>query len=103
VKTLYLMLLLSAFTASLGQVFFKMAQGSFLSPFLYLGLFLYGFSTLLWVYSLKFLPLSKVYPFTFLTFALVLVLSYFLFNERLSPVNFVGIFLIVVGVVLTII
>ncbi len=86
----------------MGQVFFKMSQGSLASPLLYLGFLLYGFSAFLWIYSLKFLPLSKVYPFTFLTFALVLVLSYLIFNERLSPINFLGIALIVVGVYLTV-
>ena len=96
------MLLISSLTASLGQVFFKMSQGSFLSLFFFSGLFLYGLSTLLWVYALKFLPLSKVYPFTFLTFALVLILSYVLFNERLSLINLTGVVLIVIGVILAV-
>lgn len=79
-----------------------MSQGSFLSPFFYAGLSLYGISTLLWVYALKSLPLSKVYPFTFLTFSLVLVFSHLLFDERLSFVNITGVVLIVIGVVLAI-
>ena len=72
------------------------------SPLLYLGFILYGFSAFLWIYALKYLPLSRVYPFTFLTFVLVLVLSYLIFGERLSPINFVGIALIVIGVYLTV-
>ncbi len=79
-----------------------MSGAKITSPLLYAGFLLYGFSAFLWIYSLKFLPLSKVYPFTFLTFALVLVLSYVIFGERLSPINFVGIALIVVGVYLTV-
>ncbi len=101
-KTLYLLLLISVFTASFGQVFFKMSGARLTSPLLYLGFILYGFSAFLWIYALKYLPLSRVYPFTFLTFALVLVLSYLIFGERLSPINFVGIALIVVGVYLTV-
>jgi len=99
---LYVLLAVSSFTASLGQVFFKLAKGNILSPFIALGLIMYGLSTFLWIYALKYLPLSKVYPFTFLTFGLVLILSYILFNERLNPINMLGVILILIGVYLSV-
>ncbi len=85
----------------MGQLLFKVSGGDPKSPYLYGGLSLYGASAFLWIYSLKYLPLSKVYPFTFLTFAFVLLISYFLLGEKISLLNMVGVFLIVVGVVLT--
>ncbi len=97
----YLLLLFSSLSASLGQVLFKLSKANLKSFSLYAGFILYGISSLFWVYSLKFLPLSKVYPFTFLTYALVLIFSYLIFNERLSLINFLGVLLIVVGVFLT--
>ncbi len=99
---LYFLLLISSITASLGQVFFKLAKGNFFSFHLLLGLFMYTLSTALWVYSLKYLPLSKVYPFTFLTFAFVLVLSHFLFGERISLINIAGALLIIIGIFLSV-
>ncbi len=98
--SLVLILILSSILASFGQVLFKLSGGNFRSFYLYLGFILYGISAFLWVYALKFLPLSKVYPFTFLTFALVLLFSYLLFGDKLSFINIIGIFLIVLGVFL---
>ncbi len=79
-----------------------MSGASVKNPLLWAGFVLYGFSAFLWIYALKFLPLSKVYPFTFLTFALVLILSGIVFGERLSPLNYLGVALIVIGVYLTV-
>ncbi len=98
--SIILILVVSSILASLGQVLFKLSGGNFRSFYLYLGFILYGVSALLWVYSLKFLPLSKVYPFTFLTFAFVLLFSYFLFDDKLSFINIIGIFFIILGVFL---
>jgi len=99
---LYLILFVSSLLASLGQAFFKLARGNILNFYLYLGLIMYAISTLMWVYTLKYLPLSKVYPFTFLTFAFVLLISVFFFKEEISLLNLFGILLIVMGVVLSI-
>ena len=57
-------------------------------------------SAVLWVYVLKYLPLSRVYPFTFITFALVMLLSAFALREKVGIPQFVGALLIIGGVIL---
>ncbi len=99
---IYILLIISSVTASFGQVFFKLAKGNIFNPFVVVGLLMYAISTLLWIYALKYLPLSKVYPFTFLTFGLVLLLSYLIFNERLNLLNMLGVILILIGVYLSV-
>lgn len=98
----YIILLLSSVFAALGQLFFKL--GSTVSPLsmifsvkIWIGLILYGAGTLLWIYVLSKEPLSKVYPFTALTFILVFFLSYFILNEAISLVQIIGVIIILVG------
>ena len=81
----------SCVLAAAGQVLLKLgSQGAvslagYANLRLVAGLALYGASTLLWIVALSRLPLSRVYPFTVLTFVLVYVLSYLCLDESLSP------------------
>ena len=52
----------------------------------------------LWILAIERASLSYTYPFMALTFALVPVGSKFLFVELISPIQWIGIVLIVVGV-----
>jgi drug/metabolite transporter (DMT)-like permease len=101
-----ILLLISVLTASLGQVLFKKGMLSLslkgitltggglpksivsmlFSPYVLTGLFFYGLSTLLWLAALSKTQLSYAYPFTTLTFILVMLASYFIFSEAM-PVN----------------
>lgn len=65
-------------------------------------LVIYGTATLLWVYVLKTVPLTKAYPFMALSFVAVPALSVALLSERVTPQYAVGSILIVAGVIITV-
>jgi multidrug transporter EmrE-like cation transporter len=60
-------------------------------------LFLYGALTILWVWILTAVPISRAYPFVALAFALTPVLGILFFNEPASYRLAVGIVLILCG------
>lgn len=64
------------------------------------GLFLYGLSTLFWIYALRTVELSYAYPLISLGYVLVFAASYFLFQESISPLRLGGLVLIISGIVL---
>lgn len=113
----YMYLLLSAVAASIGQVLFRkgaMAPGAHgdgtifrsvvalvLNPTVFLGLLLYGLSTVLWLLGLSKIPLSAAYPFTALTFVLVMIASRVVLGEHIPLWRTLGLLLIIGGFVLS--
>jgi drug/metabolite transporter (DMT)-like permease len=112
------LLLLSVASASSGQVLFKKGLlmtgeitlkssviGGLLKmvfqPLVFSGLILYVISTLLWLLALSKTTLSFAYPFTALTFILVMVSSRVIFMESIPNLRYFGIVLIVMGIVLS--
>lgn len=99
-----------AISLGVGQLLFKLAAEDIkarlpisifhavLSPWLISALFLYSFSTALWIWILAQSSLSKAYPFALLGAAFVPALAYFVLGEQLSVPFFVGMFLVIVGV-----
>lgn len=101
-----MLLIISVIFASGGQVLFKKGMlllgkqtlepglGSLVktilnivfSPLIFTGLILYVSSTILWLFALSKTQLNYTYPFTVLTFILVMAASYFVFSEPL-PLN----------------
>lgn len=63
---------------------------------------LYGVTTLAWVWVLQKLDLGRVYPITALAFVLVPIASHFVFGERFHWQYFVGIALIISGILVTV-
>jgi len=61
---------------------------------------LYGATTLAWVWVLQEIELGRLYPLMALSFVLVPIGSYFVFGERFQPQYFVGIGLIMTGIVI---
>ena len=116
--TQVLILLLSVVTGSCGQIFFKkgmLALGkpelslkfdvilSFIGkictqPLVVTGMLFYFFSTVIWLYSLSRVPLNRAYPYTAINFVLVILASYFLFSETIPFNRFLGVGIIVCGV-----
>lgn len=106
--------LLSVAGISIGQLFLKLAAMNLHNPkaigiwigaycinlYLIFGVVLLGFSTLLWVWILRTLPLNIAYPFMALAFLFVPVLSYYTLGEPLGWKSFAGGLLIVAGVAL---
>lgn len=70
-------------------------------PFLYAALALYAVATILWVWILSRVPLSQAYPWVAVGMAIVPFLGWYLYGERVSPVFWAGIALIMAGVFMT--
>jgi drug/metabolite transporter (DMT)-like permease len=96
-----------------GQLLFKIAAGrlvlgqgtaalaqSFLNLPMLAALALYAAATVLWVYLLHGLPLSRAYPFVALAFAVVPVLSWLVFRDALGPRYVIGLGLMLAGLYL---
>jgi len=104
----YLLILIAVLLAAGGQIFLKkgaVADTSILAllqnRFIWIGLFCYFFSAACWIISLTRLKLSLVYPFTFLTYVLVMAGAYFLLGEKVKMINLVvGSVLIVSGIII---
>lgn len=71
----------------------------FSNPYVIFGVFLYGLSALLWVLAIAKLPLSVAYPMVALGYVLVCIISVFVFNEGFNFFKFLGISLIIIGVI----
>jgi len=93
-----------------GQLLFKLAadrlvigQGpgrlaaSFLTVPMASALLLYGLTTVLWVYLLHGLALSRAYPFIALAFAIVPLLGWLLFDEALGAQYWIGLAIMLTG------
>ena len=112
------LLLLSVAGASLGQIFFKkgvLAIGEvhlkgvlaggwvrlLFHPAVFSGLVLYFISTVLWLMALSRTTLSFAYPFTALTFALVMLSARFVFQETIPVWRYAGFFFICLGILIS--
>lgn len=67
---------------------------------LYLGGILYFLSALLNIYILSFLEYSIVLPLTSITYIWTMILSYFVFREKITVKKIIGLGCIFVGAVL---
>jgi drug/metabolite transporter (DMT)-like permease len=95
---------------SVGQILFKCAavQSSKFpgllafarNPYLISAVGIYGVATLLWVWQLKYIPLNRAYPLFALAFAIVPLLSWGLFGERVRMIYVIGVIFIIYGIVL---
>ena len=70
------------------------------SPWVLLGLMMYGIGALSWVLVLSRLDLSIAYPFLALNFVLVALISWLLLGESIPGLRWVGIGCICVGIFL---
>lgn len=72
----------------------------FSQPLVWLGLALYGLSSLLWLVVLSRFDLSYAYPMLASMYIVLPVLSRFLLNESIPPLRWLGMVIVLVGVVL---
>lgn len=97
---------------AVGQILFKLSAnsldqtGSYFAPrtavILIMALALYGISTLAWIWVLQKVELGRVYPLMALAFVLVPLGSHFILGERFQSQYFVGIALIMIGIIVTV-
>lgn len=106
---------LSIALGAVGQFVLKLAAGSlgptgtgpigFLwavlrSPQVYLGLFCYGTSFVLWTWVLTQMELSRAYPLVGISYVIILFLSGYYLKEPITFYKLAGVGLIVFGVLL---
>ncbi|NOZ82346.1 MAG: EamA family transporter [Euryarchaeota archaeon] len=97
-----------ALLGSVGQIMLKIASDSvrFTAPaslvnkYLIVGLTLYGAATLLYIYALRGVSVSVLYPVISLSYVFVLFLGVAVLKERAFYWNYAGAFLVVLGVAL---
>ena len=70
------------------------------SPIVWGGLFLFGLSAIVWLFALSRASLSFAYPFAALSYVLILVFSVLVLHETVQPLRWLGVALIVTGIVL---
>lgn len=107
--TSHIVALLCVLGISAGQILFKLSashiqnSGTWLNlrglVILSVALGLYGITTLAWVWVLQNIELGRAYPLMALAFVLVPIGSHFVFGERFQPQYFVGMTMIVIGIV----
>ncbi|QLE43458.1 multidrug resistance protein [Nostoc sp. C052] len=62
----------------------------------------YTFMTLLWLYVLRTIPLSQAFPVLGLMYALIPIASHYLLKEQVVLKQWIGISIIITGVVLVV-
>ena len=68
--------------------------------YFFLALITYGVATFYWLYLLQTIPLSLAYPFTALAMVIIPITSFYLFNEPLNEIFWVGAILIFMGIII---
>ncbi|KAJ51586.1 multidrug transporter EmrE-like cation transporter [Clostridium tetanomorphum] len=110
-------ILVSVFLGALGQILVKVgavnlnlnfSSGYLVSSLVSIlknipvmsGIISYGLSFLLWIKVLSKVELSYAYPMVSLGYVLVMLFSYFIFKENITPLRILGIAFIILGVIL---
>ncbi len=70
------------------------------SPFVLLGLSLYGIGTVFWLLALRQMDLSLAYPFVALSFIIVFMIGVFGFGEPVNPTKITGLAVIILGMII---
>jgi multidrug transporter EmrE-like cation transporter len=91
------MLVFGSFPVS--QLLYKLVP-MFTNPFVFFGFACFGLSSIFWLVVLSRLPLSLVYPMVSVAYVVVAVASVIFFKENVSLVRWIGIFVIITGVLL---
>lgn len=108
----YLLAIICVIGIAAGQILFKMSSSSLSKSgswfdmqtltVLFSAFALYGLTTILWVYVLQRAELGKIYPLMALAFVIVPIGSHFVFGERFQVQYFIGIALIITGIIIAV-
>ncbi|MBU7587103.1 MAG: EamA family transporter [Nostoc sp. TH1S01] len=91
-----------AFQANTSQSKSKPMQNILFSPYFWTWFVSYVIVTVLWLIVLRTIPLSQAFPTLGLTFALVPLASYYFLREHVVLSQWIGIAIIVTGVILVV-
>jgi multidrug transporter EmrE-like cation transporter len=84
-----------------GQSLFDGLLSLLTQPAFYFVMAIYGFSAFLWVCILSCIPLSQAYPWAAAGVAIVPLLGWCVFGERVGPLFWFGVALILVSILIT--
>jgi drug/metabolite transporter (DMT)-like permease len=70
------------------------------NPYVIIGLVIYVCGTVFWLAALSRVDLSYAYPFASLSYIVMLVASWQLFNEDITPIRLLGTIVVGLGVFL---
>lgn len=108
-STTFLLILLAVGLVSGGQILFKYVSLIISSGipvftnkvyfFTALAFLVSGSSSIIWIYLLRNIELSKAYPFMAMSFVLVPVLGKLFYGDHLSLLYFLGTALILMGII----
>jgi drug/metabolite transporter (DMT)-like permease len=70
------------------------------NPYVFIGLIVYVCGTVFWLAALSRVDLSYAYPFASLSYVVMLIASWQLFNENITPVRLLGTVVVGLGVFL---
>lgn len=108
----YVIALICVIGIACGQILFKLSAtslkktGSLFDPstlmLLASSFALYGIMTIAWIWVLQKAELGKVYPLMALAFVIVPLGSHLVFGERFQTQYFVGVALIMAGIIVTV-
>jgi drug/metabolite transporter (DMT)-like permease len=108
----YLIAIICVLGIAAGQILFKLCAstlqrtGSFFAietlTTLFFALALYGITTIAWIWVLQKIDLGRVYPLMALAFVIVPIASHFIFGEQFKTQYFVGVALIIFGIIVTV-
>ncbi|HEX9115354.1 MAG TPA: EamA family transporter [Anaerolineae bacterium] len=87
---------LSFSLSGLGSLLMRLAT----NPLVIGGLMIYVCGTLFWLLALSRVDLSLAYPFASMSYILMLLASWLLLNEHISPLRVAGSLVVIVGVFL---
>jgi drug/metabolite transporter (DMT)-like permease len=108
----YFLLLINVFLLVGGQMLWKVGASSInewgvgtifyllRSPFFIGGGLLYVVATFIWMYVISKMPFSVAYPIQSLSYALGVIMAYFLFKEQVDLTQWLGVLVIIFGVYL---
>ena len=111
-------ILVSVILGAVGQVLLKKGMGSMgpvtlvlnqlpatlwrmgTNPYVIIGLLTYVTGTVFWLAALSRVDLSYAYPFASLSYVVMLLASWFLFHENITPLRLIGTLVVALGVIL---
>jgi len=106
INSAWLFIVAAGLLSTVGNLCLKKASsagtdfiGLIFQPYFICGMFFYGLNVLLFAKALQQLEVSKAYPvLAAIGFSTLSILAALIFRESLSPVNYLGLFVIVVGI-----
>ena len=101
-----IIIIIGTLIGTVGAIFLKKAakgfslsiKGIFKNKYLIRGVFIYGFSSIIFIPALKFGELSVLYPFVSLSYVWITLASKIFLREKINRYKYAGIVFIIIGV-----